>query len=56
MFSDTFHIVFSQKDVAWVTDEEDLYLSSDRGRTWNPYWEAPDEILMLSCSRGHDND
>lgn len=53
---DTFHIAFSQKDIAWVTDEQNLYLSRDSGRTWNPYWAAPDGILMLSCSRGHSHD
>lgn len=46
---DTFHIAYTEKDVAWVTDENILYMSSDRGRTWETFWKAPAEILMLSC-------
>jgi hypothetical protein len=51
---DTFHIAFSNEDVAWVTDEEDLYISLDSGSTWSHYWKAPDEIIMLSYNQGDD--
>lgn len=47
---DTFHITFAGKEVAWVTAEEVLYLSRDRGETWTMFWEAPEEILMISCN------
>lgn len=46
---DTFHIAYMKNDVAWVTDEKHLFLSKDRGKTWEHYWEAPGEILMISC-------
>ena len=46
---DTFHIAFHGKDMAWVCDEETLYLSGDKGTSWTPHWKAPEEILMISC-------
>lgn len=46
---DTFHIAYSEKDVAWVTDENILFMSTDRGKTWETHWKAPEEILMISC-------
>lgn len=46
---DTFHIAFADRDIAWVTDEETLYISGDRGKTWDSHWKAPEEILMISC-------
>jgi hypothetical protein len=49
---DTFHITFHGDDVAWVCDEKTLYLSGDRGKSWMPHWEAPEEILMISCLPG----
>jgi hypothetical protein len=45
---DTFHIAYTDKDVAWVTDEESIFISRDRGNTWETYWRAPEEILMIS--------
>ncbi len=48
---DTFHIAFENKDLAWVTDEEQLYRSEDKGQTWNLFWRAPSEILMISCRK-----
>ena len=46
---DTFHIIYTDKDTAWVTDEKTLFKSRDRGKTWETYWKAPEEILMISC-------
>jgi hypothetical protein len=46
---DTFHIAYTEKDVAWVTDENILFMSRDRGKTWETHWKAPGEILMISC-------
>jgi hypothetical protein len=46
---DTFHIAFAGNDIAWVCDEENLYISKDGGEHWELYWKAPEEILMLSC-------
>jgi photosystem II stability/assembly factor-like uncharacterized protein len=46
---DTFHIMYADKDTAWVTDEKTLFMSRDRGKTWETHWKAPDEILMISC-------
>ena len=46
---DTFHIAFHGKEMAWVCDEETLYLSGDKGKSWTPHWKAPEEILMISC-------
>ena len=46
---DTFHIAYADKDVAWVTNEEYLYQSRNRGKIWETHWKAPDEILMISC-------
>jgi len=46
---DTFHIEYTEKDVAWVTDENILCRSTDRGKTWETHWKAPEEILMISC-------
>lgn len=46
---DTFHIAYADKDIAWVTDEESLFISRDRGKTWETYWKASEEILMISC-------
>ena len=46
---DTFHIVYMDENIAWVVDEDNLYLSQDRGQTWELYWSAPEEILSLSC-------
>jgi hypothetical protein len=46
---DTFHIAYTEKDVAWVTDENILFISGDRGKTFETYWKAPGEILMISC-------
>jgi hypothetical protein len=46
---DTFHITYATKDVAWATDEENLFLSRDGGQTWEKKWKAPDEIMMISC-------
>ncbi len=48
---DTFHIAFENKDLAWVTDEERLYRSEDKGQTWELFWEAPSEIMMISCRK-----
>jgi hypothetical protein len=46
---DTFHIAYSNKNVAWVTEEESLYKSEDKRKTWELYWRSPEEILMISC-------
>ncbi len=46
---DTFHIAYMDEYIAWVADENKLYLSQDRGLTWELYWTAPEEILTLSC-------
>jgi hypothetical protein len=47
---DTFHIIFQDEYTAWVTDEEHLYISEDRGLTWESFWDAPSEITMISCN------
>jgi photosystem II stability/assembly factor-like uncharacterized protein len=44
---DTFHIQFTG-DHAWVTDENKLYHSQDKGRTFDLFWSAPEEILAIS--------
>jgi len=46
---DTFHITYAENDLAWVSDEENLYMSIDRGRTWSTHWKAADKIIMISC-------
>lgn len=46
---DTFHIAYMDENTAWVADEDKLYLSQDRGQTWELYWTAPEAILTLSC-------
>lgn len=46
---DTFHIAYSENDLAWVSNEETLYMSRDRGKTWSTHWKAVDEILIISC-------
>jgi photosystem II stability/assembly factor-like uncharacterized protein len=46
---DTFHILF-QGDHAFVSDENKLYYSKDKGQTWSPYWTAPNEIIVLSTN------
>jgi hypothetical protein len=48
---DTFHIVYEDEDVAWVSDEDTLFQSKDRGQTWESFWKAPEEILMISCRK-----
>ncbi len=44
---DTFHIQFTG-DHAWVSDENRLYHSKDRGVTLELFWTAPEEITVLS--------
>lgn len=44
---DTFHIQFTG-DHAWASDENNLYHSKDKGKTWELFWTAPEEINMLS--------
>jgi hypothetical protein len=46
---DTFHIAYMDENTAWVADEDKLYVSQDRGQTWELYWTAPEAILTLSC-------
>jgi photosystem II stability/assembly factor-like uncharacterized protein len=46
---DTFHIAYMEDGTAWVTDDNTLYRSRDRGQTWEAYWHAPDDILMVTC-------
>jgi photosystem II stability/assembly factor-like uncharacterized protein len=46
---DTFHISYMDEHTAWVADEDRLYLSQDRGQTWELFWTAPEVILTLSC-------
>ena len=48
---DTFHIQFDGEH-AWVSDENRLYNSQDRGRTWSLYWSAPEEIIMFDTGDG----
>ena len=48
---DTFHIAFYGENKSWVTDENTLYLSEDKGRTFETFWEAPEEILMISVKQ-----
>ena len=44
---DTFHVKFAG-DNAWVSDENDLYLSRDKGRTFELFWNSPEEISVIS--------
>jgi hypothetical protein len=44
---DTFHIKFS-KDYAWVSDENNLYVSRNKGRNFELVWTAPEEITGIS--------
>lgn len=44
---DTFHIQYTGSH-AWVTDENNLYHSKDRGRTFELFWTAPEEIIVIS--------
>lgn len=44
---DTFHIQFAG-DNAWVSDENKLYHSEDMGHSFELFWEAPEEITVLS--------
>ncbi len=46
---DTFHIKYIG-DHAWVSDENKLYRSEDKGRSFELFWEAPEEITVLSAS------
>ena len=48
---DTFHIAYTKKETTWVTDENRLYKSIDNGRSWEKYWDAPEEILMISVNQ-----
>jgi hypothetical protein len=45
----TFNISYMDEHTAWVADEDRLYLSQDRGQTWELFWTAPEVILTLSC-------
>ena len=45
---DTFHIQFTG-DRAWASDENRLYHSRDKGKTWSLYWTAPEEITVISA-------
>jgi photosystem II stability/assembly factor-like uncharacterized protein len=47
---DTFHIAYANMDIAWATNEESLFMSRDRGKTWEMFWKASEEILMISCT------
>lgn len=44
---DTFHIRFTG-DFAWVSDENNLYHSRDKGRTFELFWKASEEITAIS--------
>jgi hypothetical protein len=48
---DTFHIAYSSGKTAWVTDNNNLYRSTNKGKTWQLFWEAPEDILMISTNK-----
>ncbi|MFC1804069.1 WD40/YVTN/BNR-like repeat-containing protein [Thermoproteota archaeon] len=46
---DTFHIKFAG-GFAWVSDDNTLYLSLDKGRSFELFWYAPEEITVISAT------
>jgi len=46
---DTFHVAFSSEGTAWAVVDRTLYIGRDHARQWEPFWEAPERILMISC-------
>ncbi len=46
---DTFHVAFDGEGTAWCAVEADLYRSTDRGLSWNVYWQAPARIKSIAC-------
>ena len=48
---DTFHVAFSSEGLAWAVVEATLFVSQNRGRSWESFWEAPEQIIMISCRR-----
>ena len=47
---DTFQVSFTPNGVAWAAVGKRLYASKDRGLSWEEYWRAPEDILMISTS------
>ena len=45
---DTYHVAFSPGGLAWAVVGKALFLSRDRGRRWEAFWEAPEGIMMIS--------
>jgi hypothetical protein len=48
---DTFHVAYSSRKTAWVTDNNNLYRSTNKGKTWELFWVAPEDILMISVNK-----
>ncbi len=48
---DTYHVAFDPDGRAWGVVGHTLYVGRDRASRWEPLWEAPEPIIMLSCSR-----
>ncbi|MFO7957881.1 MAG: hypothetical protein R6X33_12370 [Candidatus Brocadiia bacterium] len=48
---DTFHVEFSPHGQAWAAVGHTLYVGRNRAREWEPFWDAPEPITMLSCHR-----
>ena len=46
---DTFHVAFSSDGTAWAVVNRTLYASHDRGVRWEPFFESPEPIAMISC-------
>ncbi len=46
---DTFQIAYSRDGRAWATSDRTLFVSEDRGRSWDQTWTAPGEISLIAC-------
>lgn len=46
---DTFQVAYAHDGRAWVTAGDSLYVSEDRGRSWDVAWTAPTDISLIAC-------
>ncbi|MEW6754867.1 MAG: hypothetical protein AB1505_28380 [Candidatus Latescibacterota bacterium] len=46
---DAHHLAFSRDATARAVAARTLYRSPDRGRSWQPHWEAPGAIVAIAC-------
>ena len=47
----THHVAFSTGGLAWAAVAGTLYVSRDRGLSWDAFWAAPAVIEMIACGR-----